>query len=230
MSSGKFNVNPNDLTFPQEEVTVTNLTDEQIKQRKEEEERVKEQKRLQTVRDSANFVHLPNDKIYRPISDELLEVNELGKNIPTTTKIMINAALSDYVVFRKMFGDEENQKVENVKAEFKRVNYDEFTKYQEVQEDLEYLNQKIEILKEEKKQSIETMDKIRSLQKEVKKAINSKIETGIEVFFKKNKTTEDILKNKASYDYNDLLLNIEIAFFRYSRSPFLRQISSTSTS
>ena len=226
--SSKYNVDSKDLTFPQEEVTVTNLTEEQIKQRKEEEAQEKERKRLQKMRDSASFVHLPNDPIYRPISDELLEVNELGKNIPTTTKIMINAALSDYVVFRKMSGDEDNSQVENVKAEFKRVNYDEFTKYQEANEDVEYINQKIEILKQENPQSVETMDKIRTLQKQVKHAINTKIETGIEVFFKKNKA-QDIIKNKAAYDYNDLLLNIEIAFFRYSRSPFLRQISSQST-
>ena len=160
---------------------------------------------------------------------ELIELNDLDRNMDDTTKIMLNVALSDYVVFRRMVDKENSDEVENVQIFFKRVNFDDYDKYSTIQEELDYLNNKMIILRQRVKTNGDLYDEIRSLQKEIKKVIKSKIDTGLEVFFKKH-PTYDIVKDKAQFDYNDLLFNIEIAFFRYTRAPFLRRIISTNTS
>lgn len=241
-------INPDDLTFPIEgmvtplssssnnsnnnkTIEADTVTDPELKQqlKQNQEQRnqealkdAAERQRLQKLRDKATFVHLPDDPIYKPISDELLDVNEVGRDVPVTVKIMLNAALSDYVVFRKL--NDNNEVLENVKVEYKRVNYDEAQRYQDIVDELVFLNNRINILAKMTPQTLEISDKIRQTQIASKKLISEKINEGLEVFFKKNQV-QDLKENKAEYDYNDILLNLEIAYFRYVKSPFLRQIS-----
>lgn len=197
----------------------------------EEKEELRKKKEhadyIEKLKKETEYEHLPKDPIYRPIPDDLIELNNLDKNMDDTTKIMINVALSDYVVFRKIEDNEDD--VENVKVNFKRVNFDDYSKYSDVQEELDYLNNKQAILRGKVRTNPDLYDEIRELQKSIKKVIEQKINTGLEVFFKKH-SQYDLVKDRKLFDYNDLLFNIEIAFFRYTRSPFLRRISLRNTS
>lgn len=202
-----------------------NLTTEQREELKELNEFKEHKKYIKDLIKNAKYVSLPDDPHYVPMPDELLEVNEIDpKQINTVTCIMINVALSDYAVIRKI---SESGEAIPEKIDFKHVNYDEYIRYQEAQEDIDYANNMIAMIQGKEDYGIKDLAEIRKVQKDIKIYIDKKISVGLEVFFKNAKP---LLANKGKYQYNDLLFAIETGFYKYIKSPFLRQISSTKNS
>lgn len=218
------NLDPNAMPFPIE--GAKNIDPEITQEMKEQmEKEQKEQERLKQLKEQATFPHLPKDPAYRAVPDDILTINEFNKNLETSTRIMINVALGDYCIVRKVLenGDDENKKIL-----FKRVTYDEYGEYQDIQERIDDLNNRINILRAQADKTEQTFDRIREYQKELKKIVDEKATTGLKTFFKGDQTQKHIKENKKEYDYNDMLLSVEIGYFRYTRSPFLRSISSSS--
>lgn len=218
-------LDPNSMPFPIEGMTgLDQETKNKISVEMELEK--KETERLKQLKDSATFPHLPNDPAYRAVPEDILTINEFNKNLETSTRIMINVALGDYCIVRKVLenGDDENKKIL-----FKRVTYDEYGEYQEIQERIDDLNNRINILRAQADRTEQTFDRIREYQKTLKGIVDEKAIKGLKTFFKSDPTQQHILASKKSYDYNDLLLSVEIGYFRYTRSPFLRSINSSSS-
>lgn len=223
----KTKMDPRAMTFLPESTTIKNdgqMTDVSVSQLSEFEQ----QRRINELRNNAVFLYLPDDPAYKPISDDLISINEMSKNLDGSTRVMINVALGDYAVFRKKpIGDSE--KPEQLKFNFRRVYFEDYEAYTEVQDELNDMNKRVLFLENSPTTSMQQLDDLRDYKKKAKDAITNKIRKGLVTFFKIPEG-HDILANPKKYDYNDLLLNIEVGVFRYTRAPFLRQISSTSSS
>lgn len=217
------NINPDHLTFG---VETAKDVDQELS--KEEKERLKkeaeESERIKKLKDNSTFPHLPHDPAYTTVPEDLLTINEFNKNLETSTRIMINVALGSYAVVRKI-DDEGNDT--NISIKFKRVTYDEYGSYQEIQERIDDYNNRINILRVQQDKTEDTYNRIREYQKELKKIVDEKVIEGLKTFFKSDTNQKAMLADKNQYDYNDLLLSVEIGYFRYTRSPFLRSINSS---
>lgn len=222
----KTNLDPRAMTFLQESKGQSSgqITDVSVSQLSEFEQ----QRRINELRSNAVFLYLPDDPAYRPISDDLLAVNEMSKNLDGSTRVMINVALGDYGIFRKK-PTSDDAKPEQLKFNFRKVYYEDYDAYVEVQDELNDYNKRVLFLENSPTTSMQQLDELRDYKKQAKDAITKKIQSGLKTFFK-IPDGHDILTNIKKYDYNDLLLNIEVGVFRYTRAPFLRQISSTNSS
>lgn len=217
------NLNPDHLTFGVE--TAKNVEPELSKAETERIQKEQdEQNRIKKLKDNSTFPHLPKDPAYTVVPEDLLTINEFNKNLETSTRIMINVALGDYAIVRKI--DQEGNDT-NVQINFKRVTYDEYGEYQEIQERIDDYNNRINILRNQIDKTEETYNRIREYQKELKKIVDQKVNTGLKTFFKSTTNQKYMVNQKHEYDYNDLLLSVEIGYFRYTRSPFLRSINSS---
>lgn len=228
-ASKKLNMDPRSLTFVEQDPVVASSNAAQMidnDQLKKEVDERNEFNRIAKLKTTAVHLYMPDDPAYKQVSDDLLAVNELSKNLDASTRVMINVALGDYGVFRRKTDDED--KPEQEKLLFRRVYFEDFDKYQDTQDDLNDINRRITLLETSGGGGTEAgLDRLKEYKKQAKAAIAKKIDTGLEVFFKKS---EGIRGNTKKYDYNDMLFNVEIGVFRYTRAPFLRQISSTNTS
>jgi len=218
-------LDPDSLPFPVE--GMRGLSDTEKKEISAEMEREKkEEARIKQLKEAATFPHLPKDPAYRAVPEDILTINEFNKNLETSTRIMINVALGEYCIVREV-DDQGND--HNRQLLFKRVTYDEYGEYQEIQEKIDDLNNRINLLRSLVDKTEQTFDRIREYQKQLKGIVDEKAEKGLKTFFKPNDIQKAILTNKKNFDYNDLLLSVEIGYFRYTRSPFLRSISSSSS-
>lgn len=189
---------------------------------REEIERMENKKRIGVLKQTLGFENLPDDPIYRQIDEDLLDLNEINeKDMGPAIRIMINVALSDYVVIRKII-DSEMDQVENIKYFFKMVDYEDYNRYHEVQSELEHDTRMIDMIRRKEDVTIESYEKIRELEKRQTALIMQRNRIGLEIFFK---NSADIAKSQKGYESNDVTFAVETAYFRYSRSPFLRRPS-----
>lgn len=224
----KTNLNPEAMTFINDDVIKNANSAKMVDVSGSQLSEFEQQRRINELRKEAVFLYLPDDPAYRPISDDLISVNEMSKNLDGSTRVMINVALGDYGVFRKK-PVSENDKPEQIKLNFRKIYFEDFDTYTEAQDELNDMNKRVLFLENSPTTSMQQLDELREYKKKAKLAINKKIDVGLKTFFKIPNGV-DIAINKKAYDYNDLLLNIEVGVFRYTRAPFLRQISSTSSS
>lgn len=222
----KTNLDPRAMTFISDSEVKNSgqMIDGSVNQLSEFEQ----QRRINELRKEAVFLYLPDDPAYKPISDDLISVNEMSKNLDGSTRIMINVALGDYGIFRKKPETEDGNPTP-VKLNFRKVYFEDYDNYTEAQDELNDMNKRVLFLENSPTTSMQQLDDLREHKKKAKDAIANKIKVGLTTFFKIPKDS-DILTNPKKYDYNDLLLNIEVGAFRYTRAPFLRQISSTNSS
>lgn len=218
-------VNPDHMIFGTEG-QAANIDPKIQQEMKEEAERIKkEQERIKELEKNSSLPHLPKDPAYKVVPDDILTINDYNKRLAISTKVMINVSLGDYCIVRAI---NENGEDTNVKILFKRVNYEEYGKYQEIQEQLDDYNNRILLLTNQADKTEATYDRIREYRKASKPIIDQKANVGLPTFFKPDNNLKAIMANKKGYDYNDILLSCEIGYFRYNQSPFLRSISSSS--
>jgi hypothetical protein len=172
------------------------------------------------------FIHLPNDPAYKPISIELIKLNEFqNEDLKINTRIMMNLALSDYVIFRRI-DDDDN--LVNFKITFRRIKTHQFQEYVDLQTEVDDLVKRVGIIEMTYPFTMELQDQLYETQKRLLKVARERIRKGFDVFFKwENQKIRDEVFEDA--DNNDVTFNVDSAFIRLTKSPFLRRKSSPSS-
>ena len=170
------------------------------------------------------FIHLPDDPAYRPISLELIKMNEFeNEDLKLNTRIMMNIALSDYVIFRRLSEDGDIE--DNVKVYFRRVRTNEFQQYVDLQTQLDDLVKRVGIVEMTYPFTLELQDKLYDYQRKLIDIARKRVRKGYDIFFKwENQEQRDQLADEC--DSNDMTFNVDCAFIRITKSPFLRRKSS----
>jgi hypothetical protein len=170
------------------------------------------------------FIHLPDDPAYKPISLELIKMNEFqNEDLKLNTRIMMNIALSDYVVFRQLNDDGDVE--ENVKVYFRRVKTNEFQEYVDLQTALDDLVKRVGIIEMTYPPTMELQDKLYDYQKKLIAVARQRVRKGYDIFFKWE--SQEFRNNMFNeFDNNDITFNVDCAFVRLTKSPFLRRKSS----
>lgn len=241
----RYKVDPKDLTFPVEgmkNAKVVNDNDNDIPQRntstnketaiaagKAEQEaardpRIIEYDRLQRLvfnDKNVKFIHLPDDPAYQPISLEAIKMNEFeNEDLKLNTRIMMNIALSDYVVFRLL--NEDGDVIDNTKVYFRRVKTNEFQDYVDLQTQLDDLVKRVGIIESTYPFTLELQDKLYETQKRLIAVARQRVRKGFDIFFKLKKEERELYND---FDNNDISFNVDCAFLRLTKSPFLRRKS-----
>lgn len=201
-------------------------------QQKNQEEprdpRIIEFERLQKlVYDDKNvkFIHLPDDPAYQPISLEAIKMNEFeNENLKLNTRIMMNIALSDYVIFRLL--NDDGDVVDNTKVYFRRVKTNEFQEYVDLQTQLDDLVKRVGIIESTYPFTLELQDKLYDYQKKLIAVARQRVRKGFDIFFKLTREERELYND---FDNNDISFNVDCAFLRLTKSPFLRRKSSPSS-
>ena len=169
------------------------------------------------------FIHLPHDPAYQPISIELIKMNEFAnEDLKINTRIMMNIALSDYVIFRRI---DENDQLDNFQIRFRRVKTNEFQQYVDLQTELDDLVKRVGIIEMTYPPTLELQDKLYDYQKKLLDVARKRVRKGFDIFFKwENQKIRDEVFEDA--DNNDITFNVDCAFVRLTKSPFLRRKSS----
>ncbi len=189
--------------------------------------RIIEYERLQRLAyddKGVKFIHLPDDPAYQPISLDAIKMNEFdNEDLKLNTRIMMNIALSDYVIFR-LLTDEDN--VENIKVYFRRVKTNEFQEYVDLQTELDDLVKRVGIIESTYPFTLELQDKLYDTQKRLIKVARDRVRKGFDIFFKLKKEERELYED---FDNNDISFNVDCAFLRLTKSPFLRRKFSPSS-
>lgn len=198
---------------------------EQAKFEAEQEEKRKEKERLDRLAfedQGLKFIHLPDDPAYTPITVELIKLNDLPDNdLKVNTRIMMNIALSDYVIFRRI---DDNDRLENVKIYFRRIKTNEFQEYVDLQTEVDDLVKRVGIVEMQYPPTLELQDQLYSYQKKLLAVARKRVRKGFDIFFKwKNQAERDSVFENA--DNNDITFNVDSGFVRLTKSPFLRRKS-----
>src|SRR5688500_9243257 len=147
--------------------------------------RIVEYERLQRLSyDERNvkFIHLPDDPAYQPISLEAIKMNEFeNEDLKLNTRIMMNIALSDYVIFRLL---NEDDTVTPVKVYFRRVKTNEFQEYVDLQTELDDLVKRVGIVESTYPFTLELQDKLYDYQKKLIAVARKRVRKGFDIFFK----------------------------------------------
>lgn len=204
---------------------------QQSQQKKQEEPRdprIIEFERLQKlVYDDKNvkFIHLPDDPAYQPISLEAIKMNEFeNENLKLNTRIMMNIALSDYVIFRLL--NDDGDVIDNTKVYFRRVKTNEFQEYVDLQTQLDDLVKRVGIIESTYPFTLELQDKLYDYQKKLIAVARQRVRKGFDIFFRLTKEERDLYND---FDNNDISFNVDCGFLRLTKSPFLRRRSSPSS-
>lgn len=254
----RYKINPDELTFPidgmknarvvkdsddipegnTEASTLRNASKGGTQQGKEQDNKKEQQpaprdpriiefERLQRLSydENVKFIHLPDDPAYRPISIEAIKMNEFeNEDLKLNTRIMMNIALSDYVIFRLL--NEEGDVVDNTKVYFRRVKTNEFQEYVDLQTELDDLVKRVGIVESTFPFTLELQDKLYDYQKKLIAVARKRVRKGFDIFFKLKKEERELYDD---FDNNDISFNVDCAFLRLTKSPFLRRKSSPSS-
>jgi hypothetical protein len=231
----RYTIDKNELTFPIEglknakiinaasdipsgstEATLVN----QPKPKTPEEIKAEEMERLAYDDKDLKFIHLPDDPAYKPISLELIKMNEFqNEDLKINTRIMMNIALSDYVIFRRI---DEDDNLDNFQVRFRRVKTNEFQEYVDLQTELDDLVKRVGIIEMTYPPTMELQDKLYDYQKKLISVARKRVRKGFDIFFKwENQKIRDEVFNDA--DNNDITFNVDCGFIRLTKSPFLRR-------
>ena len=136
---------------------------------------------------------------------------------------MMNIALSDYVIFRRLSEDGDIE--DNVKVYFRRVRTNEFQQYVDLQTQLDDLVKRVGIVEMTYPFTLELQDKLYDYQRKLIDIARKRVRKGYDIFFKwENQEQRDQLADEC--DSNDMTFNVDCAFIRITKSPFLRRKSS----
>jgi len=167
------------------------------------------------------FLHLPKDPVYLPIPLELVKANEFKEDeITYSTRIIMNLAISDYAVFRKIDFDT-GDTTEAIKLPFKRVPMVILQNYIDRQGYIDNIVRTINMIGMLKDPTREDIQRLNELQVEMNETIRDRVKYGFRAFFK---VPQEILEIYDELDYNDILFNVDAGFFRLTKSPFLRRL------
>jgi hypothetical protein len=174
---------------------------------------------------NVKFIHLPDDPAYQPISLEAIKMNEFeNEDLKLNTRIMMNIALSDYVIFRLL--NEDGDVIDNTKVYFRRVKTNEFQEYVDIQTSLDDLVKRVGIIESKYPFTLEDQDKLYETQQRLIKVARARVRKGFDIFFKLKKEERELYND---FDNNDIAFNVDCAFLRLTKSPFLRRKSSPSS-
>jgi len=194
----------------------------------EEDPRLIEYERLQRLaydEKNVKFIHLPDDPAYQPISLDAIKMNEFqNEDLKLNTRIMMNIALSDYVVFRLL--NDDGDVIDNTKVYFRRVKTNEFQDYVDIQTQLDDLVKRVGIIESTYPFTLELQDKLYETQKRLIAVARQRVRKGFDIFFKLKKEERELYND---FDNNDISFNVDCAFLRLTKSPFLRRKSSPSS-
>lgn len=202
------------------------ITAKPKEEEKEKDYRIVEYEKLQKLKydENVKFIHLPDDPAYQPISIELIKMNDLeNDDLRLNTRIMMNIALSDYVIFRQI-GDDDS--TIPIKVYFRRVKTNEFQDYVDIQTQLDDLVKRVGIIDSKYPFTLEDQDQLYEVQKRLIKTARERVKKGFDIFFKLSKEEKELY---ADLDNNDIAFNVDSAFLRITKSPFLRRKSSPSS-
>jgi hypothetical protein len=203
---------------------------QQTKDKKEEprDPRIIEYERLQRLvyqDKDIRFIHLPDDPAYQPISLDAIKMNEFeNEDLKLNTRIMMNIALSDYVIFRLL--NDDGDVIDNTKVFFRRVKTNEFQDYVDIQTQLDDLVKRVGIIESTYPFTLELQDKLYETQKRLIAVARARVRKGFDIFFKLKKEERELYND---FDNNDISFNVDCAFLRLTKSPFLRRKSSPSS-
>lgn len=232
----RYEVDPKELTFGLDGIKNAKIVDGNVpnattepKKLTPEQIKAKELERLPYEDKNIKFIHLPDDPAYQPISLELIKMNEFeDEDLKLNTRIMMNIALSDYAIFR-LIGDN-GDIIDNTKVYFKRVKTNEFQNYVDLQTELDDLVRRVNILDATRPITLELMDKLYEYQKKLINVARRRVQNGFKIFFKWDKQDDKEIQDLFdSFDNNDITFNVDCAFLRITKSPFLRRRSSPSS-
>lgn len=205
---------------------------EDIKKAIESDPRIIEYKRLERLKfdENVKFVHFPDDPAYRPISLEAIKMNEFeNDDLKLNTRIMMNLALGDYVIFREIPDDDDKDPIP-IKVYFRRVKTNEFNEYVDIQTQLDDLVKRANLIESTYPFTLELQDKLYETQKRLIKVARDRVKKGFDIFFKWSpEERTQLQKLYEMYDNNDITFNVDTAFLRITKSPFLRRKSSPSS-
>lgn len=203
-------------------------TQQQNKETKEEDPRIAAYEKLQRLvyeDKNVRFIHLPDDPAYQPISLEAIKMNEFeNEDLKLNTRIMMNIALSDYVIFRLL--NDDGDVIDNTKVYFRRVKTNEFQDYVDIQTALDDLVKRVGIIESTYPFTLELQDKLYETQQRLIKVARDRVRKGFDIFFKLKKEERELYND---FDNNDIAFNVDCAFLRLTKSPFLRRKSSPSS-
>lgn len=203
------------------------LTQAEQKQEKEKDPRIIAYEKLERLKfdENVKFIHLPDDPAYRPISLEAIKMNDFeNEDLKLNTRIMMNIALSDYVIFRLL--NDDGDVVDQTKVYFRRVKTNEFQDYVDIQTELDDLVKRVGIIDSTYPFTLELQDKLYEYQKKLIAVARQRIRKGFDIFFKLSKEERELFND---FDQNDIAFNVDSAFLRLTKSPFLRRKSSPSS-
>ena len=136
---------------------------------------------------------------------------------------MMNVAITDYVIFRQV-GDDDN--TIPIKVYFRRVKTNEFQDYVDIQTQLDDLVKRVGIIDSKYPFTLEDQDQLYETQKRLIKVARERVKKGFDIFFKLTKEEKELYDD---LDNNDVSFNVDSAFLRITKSPFLRRKSSPSS-
>ena len=220
-----------DMKLSRGEQKTQSISKEELKKVVDNDPRVIEYERLQRLKfdENVKFIHFPDDPAYRPITIEAIKMNDFeNEDLRLNTRIMMNLALSDYVIFRETTDDESEPTPH--KLYFRRVNTNEFNDYVDIQTELDDLVKRVGLIESTYPFTLELQDQLYDTQKRLVKVARNRVKKGFEIFFKWSAEQRKALDQfYTDFDQNDVTFNVDTAFLRITKSPFLRRKSSPSS-